>query len=84
MKYSFCNKEQILTGYPIDGAIVSSGGKRLRKLSMVCLHNNAIVVRGILVTILHCGTRKPRLSAIYIVSPVGTSLTNMINLCKNT
>ena len=40
---------------------------------MVCLHKNAIVVRGILVNILHCGTPKPRLIAIYIVSSVGTS-----------
>ena len=52
----------------------SSGGGRVRKLLVVCLHNNAIVVRGILVTILHCGTPEPCLSAIYIVSAVGTSL----------
>ena len=39
-----------------------------------CLPNNAIVVRGILVTILHCGSPEPSLSAIYIVSSVGTSL----------
>ena len=44
------------------------------KLSMVCLHNNAIVVRCILVTWLHCGTPKLQLSAFYIVSSVGTSL----------
>ena len=52
----------------------SSGGGQVRKLSVVCLHTNAIVARGILVTILNCGTPKPRLSAIYIVSSVGTSL----------
>ena len=50
------------------------GGGRVRKLSVVCLHNNAIVARGILVTKLHCGTPKPPFSAIYIVSSVGTSL----------
>ena len=68
------NEEQIITGYPIDGAIGSSGGGRVRKLSVVCLHNNAIVARGILVTIFHCGTSEPHLSAIYSVSSVGTSL----------
>ena len=41
---------------------------------MVCLYNNAIVARGILVTILHCGTPEPHLSAIYIVNSVGPSL----------
>ena len=61
----------IITGYPIDGAMGISGEGRVRKLSVVCLHNNAIVARGILVTILHCGTSEPRLSAIYIVSSVG-------------
>ena len=65
-------EEQIITGYPIDGAMGSSGGGRARKLSVVCLHNNAIVAIGIPVTILHCGTPEPRLSAIYIVSSVGT------------
>ena len=69
-----CNGDQIMTGYPIDGAMGSSGGGRVSKLSVVCLHNNAIVARGIMVTILHCGTPEPRLSAIYIVSSVGTSL----------
>ena len=68
----YSNEEQIITGYPIDGAMGRSGGGRVRKLSMVCLHN-AIVARGILVTMLHCGTPEPCLSAIYIVSPVGTS-----------
>ena len=52
----------------------SSGGGLVQNLSVVCLHNNAIVARGILATILHCGTPEPRLSAIYIVSSVGTSL----------
>ena len=70
----YLNEEQIITGYPIDGAMCSSGGGRVRKLSVICVHNNAIVARGILVTILHCGTPEPRLSAIYIVSSVGTSL----------
>ena len=51
----------------IDGAMGSSGGGRVRELSVLCLHNNAIVARGILVTILHCGTPEPRLNAIYIV-----------------
>ena len=56
-------------------AMVSSGGGRVRELSVVCLHNNAFVARGILVTIyLHCGTPKHRLGDIYIVSSVGTSL----------
>ena len=70
----FCNKEQIITIYPIDGPMGSSGGGRVRKLSMVCLHNNGIVARGILVTILHWRTPEPLLSATYIVSSVGTSL----------
>ena len=64
----------MITGYSIDGAIGSSGGGWVRKLSVVCLHNNAIVARGILVTILHCGTPEPHLSAIYIVSSAGASL----------
>ena len=68
------NEEQIMTGYRIDGAMGSSGGGHVWKLSVVCLHNNAIVARGILVTILHCGTHEYRLSTIYIVSSVGTSL----------
>ena len=68
------NEEQIITSYPIDSAMGSSGGGRVQKLSVVCLHNNAIVARCILVTILHCGTPEPRLSAIYMVSSVGTSL----------
>ena len=53
------NEEQIITGYLIDGAMGSSGGGHARKLSVVCLHNNAIVVRGIMGTILHCGTPEP-------------------------
>ena len=65
------NKEQIITGYQIDGIMGSSGGGRVRKLTVVCLHNNAIVARCILVTLLHCRTPEPRLSAIYnIVSSV--------------
>ena len=60
------NEEQIITGYPIDGAMGSSGGGRGQKFSMVCLLNNAILARGTLVTILHCGTPTLRLSAIFI------------------
>ena len=44
------NEEQIITGYSIDGAMERSGGGRVRKFFDVCLHNNAIVARGILVT----------------------------------
>ena len=44
------DEEQIINCYPIDGAMGHSGGGRVWKLSDVCLHNNAIVVRGILVT----------------------------------
>ena len=47
------NEEQIITGYLIDGAMGSSGGGHFQKLSMVCLHKNAFVARGILVTKLH-------------------------------
>ena len=36
---SKCNEEQIMTGYPIDGAMGRSGGGRVRKLSDICLHN---------------------------------------------
>ena len=74
-KESKHNEEHIITGYPIDGAMGSSGGGRVWKLSVVCEHNNAIVARGILVTILHCGIPEPWLSAIYIVSSAGTLLT---------
>ena len=78
-RYAFpSNEEQIMKGYPIDGATGSSGGGRVRKLSMVCLHNNAIVARGIVVTILHCGTPERCVSAIYIVSSVGTSLSSWL------
>ena len=44
------NEEQIITCYPIDGAMGLSGGGWVQKLSDVCLHNNVIVGRGILVT----------------------------------
>ena len=37
------NEQQIITGYPIDGAMVSSGGGRVLKISVVCLHNKAAV-----------------------------------------
>ena len=75
------NKEQIITDYPIDGALGSSGGWRVWKLSVVCLHINAIVARCILVTLLHCGTPKPCLSAIFFVRSVGISLIYFIILC---
>ena len=68
------DEEQIITAYPIDGTTGSSGGGRVRKLSTISLHNNAIVARGIIVTIYWIVTPEPRLSAIYIVSSVGTSL----------
>ena len=71
-------------GYPIDDSMGSSGGGRVQKLSVVCLHNNAIVARGNLVTILHCGIPEPRLSAIYIVSCVGTSLEITIKVPNGT
>ena len=64
------NEEQIITGFLIDGAMGSSGVGWVQKLSVVCLHNNAIVRKYILVTILHCGTAKPRLSDINIVNSV--------------
>ena len=63
----YMNEEQIITGYPIDGAMGSSGGGRVRKLSVACLHNNTIVARGILVTILHFETLEPCINAIYIL-----------------
>ena len=64
------NEEQIITSYPTDGAMSSSRGGRVWELSVVCLHNNAIVARGILCCIV--GHPKPHLGAIYIVSSVGT------------
>ena len=48
--FSNINKEQIITGYSIDGAMGRSGGGRARKFSDVCLHNNAFVARCIQVT----------------------------------
>ena len=73
------NEEQIITSYPIDGAKGSSDGGRVQKLSVIYLCNKAIVARGILVSILHCGTPEPCLSAIYIVSSVETSFTSTEN-----
>ena len=61
----------------------SSGGGLVRKLSVVCLHNNGIIAEGILVTILHCVTPEPSLSAIYIVSSVGTSFPLNIRILTN-
>ena len=58
------NEDQIITGYPIDGAMGSSGGGRVRKLLVVCLHNNVIVARGILVTTLHCRTPEVRFTKV--------------------
>ena len=52
----------------------SSGGEHVRELSVVCLHNNAIIARCILVTRLNWGTPEHRLGAIYNVSSVGTTL----------
>ena len=37
------NEEQIITGYPIDGAMGCSDGGRFRNLSYVYLQNYAIV-----------------------------------------
>ena len=68
------DEEQIITCYPIDGSMGSSDAGWVRQLSVVCLHQNPIVARGILVNILHSRTPEPRLSAIYIVGSVGTSL----------
>ena len=78
------NEEQIITGYPLDGAIGSLGEGRVRKSSVVCLHNNAIVARGILVKKLHYGTTESRLSAIYIVSSVGDSLSSGTHVLPST
>ena len=64
------NEEQIIHGYPIDGAMSSSGAEVIGRLFTYCY--NAFVARGILVTPLHCGTPKLHLSAFYIVSSVGT------------
>ena len=47
---SHFNEEQIITDYLIDGAMGRSGGGWVCRLSDVCLLNNAIVARGILVT----------------------------------
>ena len=82
---SLRTEEQIITGYgyPIDGAIGSSGGGRVRKLSVVCLHNKAIIARGILVTILYCGTPEARFSAIYIVNK-GRQVVTLLNIIDTT
>ena len=45
-----------------------SGGGRLSEVIGGCLHNNSIVERSILVTILHCRTPEPRLSTVYNIS----------------
>ena len=74
------NEGQIIISYPTDGAMGSSGGGLLREFSVVCLHNNAIVAKGILVTILHCGTPESRISAVYIVSSVGILLLFYVNI----
>ena len=61
------NEEQKITGYHIDDDMGSSGGRQIRKLSVVCLHNNIIVARGILVTILHWDTRTPAPSIMLVL-----------------
>ena len=66
--YFWSNEEQLLIGYPIDS---SSGGGQVQKLSVVCLHKSYCCERH--PGLLHCGTPEPCLSAIYIVSSVGTS-----------
>ena len=73
------NEEQLITGYPIGGAMGSSGGGRVRMLSMVCLHKNAIVARGIpgYYTALW-DTRTPPQRHLY--SSVGTSLDKWLQL----
>ena len=65
------NEEQIIHGYLINGAMVQVWSESYR---CFVLQNNAFVARGILITLLHCGTPEFRLRAIYIVSSVGTSL----------
>ena len=60
-------EEQIITGYPIDGAMVRLGGGRVRKLSDVCCERHTGYECCIV-------GHMNRLSAIYIVSSVGTSL----------
>ena len=62
------NEEQIITGYPIDGAMGHSVGGLVRKLSDVCLHNNAIVARCILDTnIALWDTRTASAPSIFLV-----------------
>ena len=62
------NEEQIITSYPIDGAMGRSGGGRVRKFADVCLHNNAIVAKGILVAnIALWDTRNPSAPSILLV-----------------
>ena len=57
-------EEQIITRNPIDGAMGSLGGGRVRKLSVVCSHN-AIFARGFWLLILHCGTPDPPQRHLY-------------------
>ena len=60
----------MIHGHSIDGAT----GRSVRKLSMVCLHNNAFVARCVTTIRLHCGIHELHLSALYIISSVATSL----------
>ena len=43
--FYYYNEEQIISGCPIDGAISVRVDKPVWELSVVCLHNNAIVAR---------------------------------------
>ena len=45
LRHRLVNEEQIMTGYPIDGAMGSSGGGRVRKLSVVCLHTTTLLLQ---------------------------------------
>ena len=63
------NEEQIKTAYPIDGAMGSSGGGRISEVIVRLLHNNAIVARGILVTIALWDTRTPPPTLLVLLEP---------------
>ena len=61
----------MIHGYPMDGTMVQGVSEVIHVFFYITI--NAFVARGILVTGLHCGTPELCLSAIYIVSSVGTS-----------
>ena len=63
------NEEQIKTGYPIDGAMGSSGGGRVSEVIVGLSHNNAIVARDILVTIALWDTRTPPPILLVLLEP---------------